>query len=70
VRAKRPSELEKLEAEIEARENEVRTLEAKLAEDWSNVETLAAHKQSRDALQALLTRWEELFEQAQEPAAT
>jgi ATP-binding cassette subfamily F protein 3 len=64
-RAKRPTELEKLEAEIAARETEVRTLEAKLAEDWSNVETLAAHKQSRDALEALLVRWEALFEQAQ-----
>jgi ATP-binding cassette subfamily F protein 3 len=65
TRPPRPSELEKLEAEIEAREGEVRALEMKLAEDWSNVETLAAHKQSRDALQALLARWEELFEQAQ-----
>jgi ATP-binding cassette subfamily F protein 3 len=61
---RRPSELERLEAEIAARETEVRELEAKLAEDWSNVETLAAHKQSRDALQALLARWETLFEQA------
>src|SRR5581483_12257009 len=63
-RKQRPSELERLEAEIAARETEVRDLEAKLAEDWSNVETLAAHKQSRDALQALLARWETLFEQA------
>ncbi|TML96425.1 MAG: ABC-F family ATP-binding cassette domain-containing protein [Actinobacteria bacterium] len=61
----RPSELEQLEAEIAAREVEVKELEAKLAEDWSNVETLAAHKSSRDALQALLSRWEELFDQAQ-----
>ena len=61
---RRPSELERLEAEIAARETEVRDLEAKLAEDWSNVETLAAHTQSRDALQALLERWETLFEQA------
>jgi ATP-binding cassette subfamily F protein 3 len=61
---RRPSELERLEAEIAARETEVRDLEAKLAEDWSNVETLAAHKQSRDALQALLERWEALFESA------
>ena len=61
---RRPSELEQLEAEIAARETEVRELEAKLADDWSNVETLAAHKQSRDALQALLSRWETLFEQA------
>jgi ATP-binding cassette subfamily F protein 3 len=64
-RAKRPSELEQLEAEIAARETEVLMLEAKLAEDWSNVETLTAHKRSRDTLQALLARWEELFEQAQ-----
>ena len=49
-RARRPSELERIEAEIAAREAEVRELEAKLAEDWSNVETLAAHKRSRDAL--------------------
>jgi ATP-binding cassette subfamily F protein 3 len=61
----RPSELERIESEIAACEAEVRELEAKLAEDWSNVETLAAHKRSRDALQSLLERWEELFEQAQ-----
>ncbi|HZS25401.1 MAG TPA: ABC-F family ATP-binding cassette domain-containing protein [Gaiellaceae bacterium] len=64
-KARRPSELERLEAEIAAREADVRDLETKLAEDWSNVETLAAHKASRDALQALLDRWERLFEQAQ-----
>src|SRR5690348_3252785 len=63
-RPKRPSELERLEAEIAARESDVRELEAKLAEDWSNVETLAAHKQARDALHALLSRWEALFETA------
>ena len=62
---KRPSELEKLEAEIAAREAEVAELEAKLAEDWTNVDVLAAHKRSRDALTALLQRWELLFEQAQ-----
>jgi ATP-binding cassette, subfamily F, member 3 len=65
ARPRRPSELERLEAEIAARETEVRDLEAKLAEDWSNAETLAAHKASRDALQALLERWERAFEQAQ-----
>jgi ATP-binding cassette subfamily F protein 3 len=61
----RPSELERVEAEIAAREAEVRDLEAKLAVDWSDVETLAAHKVSRDALASLLERWEQLFEQAQ-----
>ena len=66
ARAKpRPSELERLEAEIAAQEAEVARLEAKLAEDWSDVDVLAAHKRSRDALTALLERWELLFEQAQ-----
>jgi ATP-binding cassette subfamily F protein 3 len=62
---RRPSELEKLEAEIAAREAEVAELETKLAADWTDVELLAAHKRSRDALTALLERWELLFEQAQ-----
>lgn len=61
----RPSQLERIESEIAAREAEVAELEAKLAEDWTNVDVLAAHKRSRDALTALLERWEQLFEQAQ-----
>ena len=40
-------------------------LERTLASDWSDVETLAAHKRARDALQALLARWEDLFDKAQ-----
>ena len=40
---------------------EIAELERTLAADWSNVDALAAHKQGRDALQALLARWEELF---------
>jgi ATP-binding cassette subfamily F protein 3 len=62
---RRPTELEKVEAEIAAREAEVAELETKLAADWNDVELLAAHKRSRDALTALLERWELLFEQAQ-----
>jgi ATP-binding cassette subfamily F protein 3 len=61
----RPSELQRVEAEIATREAEVAELEGKLAEDWSNVDVLAAHKRSRDALQSLLERWEALFEEAQ-----
>ncbi len=61
----RPSELQNIEAEIATREAEVAELEVKLAEDWANVDVLAAHKRSRDALQALLERWETLFEEAQ-----
>jgi ATP-binding cassette subfamily F protein 3 len=64
-RPKRPSALERLEAEIATREAEVAELEKKLAEDWTDVNVLAAHKRSRDALTALLERWEQLFEQAQ-----
>jgi ATP-binding cassette subfamily F protein 3 len=62
---RRAAALERLETEIAAREAEVAELERKLAEDWTNVDVLAAHKRSRDALTALLERWEQLFEQAQ-----
>jgi ATP-binding cassette subfamily F protein 3 len=62
---RRPSELELVEAEIAAREQAVAELEQRLADDWSDVETLAAHRAARDELQALLSRWEQLFEQAQ-----
>ena len=58
----KPSELERVEAQIASAEAELAVLEERLAEDWSNVETLAAHKQSRDALASLLERWEALFE--------
>ena len=58
----RPSELEQLESEIAAREDELAGLERKLADDWADVETLQAHRAARDELQAMLARWEELFE--------
>jgi ATP-binding cassette, subfamily F, member 3 len=61
----RPSELDRVEAEIAAREEAVSELERRLANDWSDVETLAAHRRARDELQALLARWEELFERSQ-----
>ena len=61
----RPSELERLEAEIAARESAVAELERGLAEDWSDVEKLAEHRRARDELQTLLERWETLFERAQ-----
>jgi ATP-binding cassette subfamily F protein 3 len=62
---KRPSELERIEAEIAEREGAVAKLERRLAEDWNDVETLAAHRQARDELQTLLQRWESLFDRAQ-----
>jgi ATP-binding cassette subfamily F protein 3 len=60
-----PSELERLEAEISDRETTVADLERRLAEDWTDTETLAAHRQARDELRALLDRWETVFERAQ-----
>jgi ATP-binding cassette subfamily F protein 3 len=59
---RRPNELERVEREIAAREETVAELERRLAEDWGDVETLAAHRRARDELQGLLARWEELFE--------
>ncbi|HEY8773314.1 MAG TPA: ABC-F family ATP-binding cassette domain-containing protein [Gaiellaceae bacterium] len=65
TRPKRPSELERVEAEIARQEETVADLERRLADDWGDIELLAAHRAARDALQALLDRWETLFEQAQ-----
>src|SRR5438876_275644 len=57
-----PTELERIEAEIAAGERTVAELEDRLAKDWNDVELLAAHRRARDDLQALLQRWEKLFE--------
>ena len=62
---KGPTELERIEEEIAARESTVAELERRLANDWNDVEMLAAHRQARDELQGLLQRWEALFERAQ-----
>jgi ATP-binding cassette subfamily F protein 3 len=59
---KGPTRLDRIEAEIATREAKVAELERRLAEDWSDVDTVAAHRRVRDELQALLTEWEELFE--------
>ena len=61
----RKSELERVEASIAAQEETVAELERQLAEDWGDVDKLAAHRRARDELKALLARWEELFERAQ-----
>jgi ATP-binding cassette, subfamily F, member 3 len=62
---KTASELERIEAEISERETTVAELERRLADDWGDVEMLAAHRRARDELQELLQRWEALFERAQ-----
>jgi hypothetical protein len=56
--------LETVEAEIAAKERAVADLERRLADDWSNVALLTAHRTARDELQELLARWETLFERA------
>ena len=59
-----PSELDTLEADIASREAEIAELERQLADDWSNVDVVAAHRRARDDLQSLLARWERLFERS------
>ena len=61
---KGPTELEQVERRITTLEQHVAQLEAKLAEDWTNMDTLTEYRTSRDELQELLVRWEALFESA------
>jgi ATP-binding cassette, subfamily F, member 3 len=56
------SPIELVEREIERGEERVAQLERRLAEDWTNVDLVAAHRAARDDLAALLARWEALFE--------
>jgi ATP-binding cassette, subfamily F, member 3 len=56
------SPLEVVEREIERGEERVAELERQLAEDWTNVDLVAAHRAARNDLAALLARWEALFE--------
>jgi ATP-binding cassette subfamily F protein 3 len=60
-----PTELEVAEREVVAREQEVAELERRLAEDWADVEAVAAHKRAREELRSALSRWERLFETSQ-----
>ncbi|HEX5469007.1 MAG TPA: ABC-F family ATP-binding cassette domain-containing protein [Gaiellaceae bacterium] len=55
--------LELLEREIEEKEALVAELEGRLAQDWSDVDAVAAHRAAREELQALLARWERLFDE-------
>jgi ATP-binding cassette subfamily F protein 3 len=58
----KPSPLELVEREVERAEARVADLEAKLAQDWSDADLLGAHREARSDLEALLRRWESLFE--------
>ena len=64
-RPPRLSELEQLEGRISQQEQAVADLERRLAQDWGDVDALAAHRQAREELQGLISRWERLFEEAQ-----
>jgi ATP-binding cassette, subfamily F, member 3 len=68
--SRRPSELDRVEAAIAGREAEVADLERRLAEDWSNADLLAAHREARDELRRLMSRWERLFEAQQAERVT
>jgi ATP-binding cassette subfamily F protein 3 len=62
---KRPSsELELLEGQIAAVEARIAELERTLADDWTNMDVLGAHRAARDELVRLLERWEVLFAEA------
>jgi ATP-binding cassette subfamily F protein 3 len=61
--SERRREVDRIEAEIEGKEREVAELERRLAQDWANVDTAAAYRRTRDELDVLLARWEELFGQ-------
>jgi ATP-binding cassette, subfamily F, member 3 len=62
-----PDPLGLLEAEIEEKEAEVAELEQKLAVDWSDVDTIAAHARARGELTSLFERWERMLEEVAEP---
>jgi ATP-binding cassette subfamily F protein 3 len=72
-RPKRPpkpkhSPIELVEAEVARAEERVAQLERQLADDWGDASLVAAHRDAREDLAALLSRWEALFEASGSPA--
>jgi ATP-binding cassette subfamily F protein 3 len=63
--AAKPTELDLVEARIGEVEEHIAELETRLAEDWTDLDVLTAHRAARDELTRLLARWEALFEAAQ-----
>src|SRR5262249_23772713 len=59
-----PTPLELVEAEVARAEARVADLERKLSVDWSDLALLTAHREARSDLEALLRRWEALFEES------
>ena len=64
----KPTALELVEAEVARAETRVAELESKLASDWGDTALVAAHRDARSDLEALLSRWEALFEASGAPA--
>jgi ATP-binding cassette subfamily F protein 3 len=56
--------LELVEREIARTEERIAELERRLAEDWTNVDLVGAHRAARQDLTALFERWESLLERA------
>jgi ATP-binding cassette subfamily F protein 3 len=61
VRPKGPTPLELVEREIERTEERIDDLERQLAEDWTNVDLVEAHRAARSDLTALFQRWESML---------
>jgi ATP-binding cassette subfamily F protein 3 len=62
--ASAPDALERLEQEVERQERVLGALEAKLAHDWADAQAVAEHRRAREELRALVSRWEELVDEA------
>jgi ATP-binding cassette, subfamily F, member 3 len=60
--ASREPGLADVEAQIEAQERLIAELEQHLANNWEDQDAIRAHRAAREKLQALLARWELLFE--------
>jgi ATP-binding cassette subfamily F protein 3 len=58
----KPTPIELVEAEVARAEARVAELERSLAEDWHDAALVAAHRDARDDLAGLISRWEALFE--------
>ncbi len=69
AKRKQPTPIELVEAEIQRKEATVAELERRLAEDWSDMQLLTAHREARNELTTLLERWERLFETTESPTA-
>ena len=59
----RPRPLDEIESRIQAQEALIASLETRLAEDWADADTIAAHRHAREELGQLLGRWEELLDE-------